>query len=155
MDDVREIEDADEVGEVLLLDMREHRGANGPDEELVCAASEEGRVVERLDGDIVPLPAIDYSEIGKKETPTTSSSPVHGAKSRKRGLARPRVPGLYVGQDFKEDFIGQIVCVCGHGMLVWSKLCGEYRYPKSCRVEALRHETMENDVDFPSKLNSG
>jgi hypothetical protein len=55
VDDVREIEDADEVGEVLLLDVREDRGADCADEEFVGAAREEGRVVQRLDRDIVPL----------------------------------------------------------------------------------------------------
>jgi hypothetical protein len=47
VDDVREIEDADEVGEVLLLDVREDRGADCADEEFVGAAREEGRVSMR------------------------------------------------------------------------------------------------------------
>jgi hypothetical protein len=57
--------------------------------------------------------------------------PVHCAEGRERGLLRSRVPGLYVGQDFEEDFIGEIVCVCGHGKdTALESLCGDYRYPK-------------------------
>ena len=44
--------------------------------------------------------------------------PVYRAKGRERGLLGARVPGLDVGQDFEEDFIGQVVCVCGHGKML-------------------------------------
>ncbi|OSS46196.1 hypothetical protein B5807_08075 [Epicoccum nigrum] len=55
VDDVREVEDAHQVGEVLLLDVCEDRGADGADEEVVGAPCEEGRVVQRLDRYIIPL----------------------------------------------------------------------------------------------------
>lgn len=67
--------------------------------------------------------------------------PVHRAEGRERGLLGPRVPGRYVGQDFEEDFIGQVVCVRGHGKDAALKvLCGDYTIviQKCCWVESLR-----------------
>ncbi len=66
MNDVREIKDADEVGEVLFLDMRQDRGADGADEELVGAACEKRRVVERLNRYVVPLSVIISQLVEKK-----------------------------------------------------------------------------------------
>lgn len=149
MDYVRQIEDAHEVGEVLLLDVREHRGADGADEELVRAAGQEGRVVQRLDRYVVPLPTrAVVSMRGLAEALGESSCvPIYRAEGRERGLLGPRVPGLYVGQDFEEDFIGQVVCVRGHGKdAALEGFCGDYRYPKNVAGWSRCAHEMVDDV---------
>lgn len=42
------------------------------------------------------------------------SIPIHGAKLRERRLRGALVPCLYVGDDFEEDLIGQVICVSWH-----------------------------------------
>lgn len=71
--------------------------------------------------------------------------PVHGAELRERGLRFELVPCLYVGDDFEENFIRQIVCVCGH--VQGLRAATQSRYPEAgYRVVEARSLKDGNDV---------